>query len=179
MFRGSGFIQQRINAWCTIFRCSDFNAIPAYRTTIRKCSVIKEPFQQQRDVSRFVHRKSGVNNQLALSEESQAKIISFFAHHPLTENERNGRVFIGVDGDKADQIAVGEGKSTSTESIIDRQTLIPKPPAYDSPYRETRECLPIFEHRQTILNLINANQVIVLSGATGTDYIIYSIISMI
>lgn len=38
-------------------------------------------------------------------------------------------------------------------------------------HRETRLRLPIFQYRQEIVDLINANQVIVLSGATGNQYL--------
>lgn len=144
--------------------CRLFNSV--YRITIRECSVTKEAIRPQNDFNRFVRRKSGVNNELVLSQESQAKLVSFFAHHPLSQKERNGQLLVGIDGDAADRIAVCDEESRE-DSMVERQSLIPKPPADDSPYREIRENLPIFNQRQTILDLIEANQVIILSGATG------------
>lgn len=62
---------------------------------------------------------------------------------------------------------IEEAQEIDSSESISNDVNIPVTPENGGPLKEIRENLPIFSYRQEILNLINNNQVIVLSGATG------------
>lgn len=101
-------------------------------------------------------------NAFALSTSLQCAINNLLQKYPVDESKIQR--LTGIKQSEVNAVQI-------TDDIGNEETVakynIPIIPADGGPLKDTREKLPIFKHRQDILNLINANQVIVLSGATG------------
>lgn len=166
MWCGSGVVRHRFNALYSIVgrtRCGQ--VAPVLQTKIRECSVSRNAWRPQA-VSRQSFGRKEVTTYLRLADTTRTSIDTLLQRNPLSEGERGSQLLVGVNAEAANEIAVAEEEDPSTSSTIDMQLLVPTP-AHDNPHRDVRESLPIFLRRQEILDLINNNQVIVLSGATG------------
>lgn len=104
---------------------------------------------------------------LALSNQSVDLINDLLKKNPLTDEEKNLNMLI------ENRINPKQGASLPFTSTVfpnnnNRKTVFGVPPEpRGSNYKAMRENLPIFPYRQEILDNINKNQVIVISGETG------------
>lgn len=177
LFQSTVFVQRmlcsngiawRANTLYHMFAFAKFGHKPVFQTSVRTCSVTKEAERLQH-INRgyeILRRQSSSNSYLSLSSLSRINISCLLQRNPLTNDERSVKLLTHIEADEANNIAVQDIEPESN-TADDQPILIPKSPAADNPYRESREKLPIFSRRQEILDLIEANQVIVLSGATG------------
>lgn len=136
----------------------------------RQCSVVKH---SARTSGNFVGenradrtKSSHTKYRLQLCEKSRASVEAFWQRTPPRDTGDDEMLLVGIDADVANRTAVFDDEAVDRPAV-DMQSLIPQSIADDNPYLEGRKKLPIYAHRQEILDLIETNQVIVLSGATG------------
>lgn len=96
-------------------------------------------------------------NLLKLAPNSQEHIARLLEQYPRADGE-NAEILLTETAPRS--AAAFDAPSNGKRFV--RNTL-----ANENPLKEVREKLPIFAYRQEILKLINENQVVILSGATG------------
>lgn len=103
---------------------------------------------------------------LSLSGESIAKISQLLERNPLTDDESRANILTTTEREQYTRLpfnfTIGEGHRKQRISVP------PKAQNVRSSLKTTRENLPIFSHRKEIVDAINGNSVVVISGETGS-----------
>lgn len=106
------------------------------------------------------------SSELDLCGESIAAISSLLERDPLTDEEKNASILTHVDKHQNAprlpySFSVGGDRSK-------KKFTIPSNVSNNNTFKVSRANLPIYEHRASILDAINKNQVVVISGETGS-----------
>lgn len=106
------------------------------------------------------------SSKMELCGESIAAISSLLDSDPLTEEEKNASILTTADKQHNSprlpySFTIGGDRSKKKFSIPSRM-------ASNDAFAASRASLPIYEYRANILDAINANQVVVISGETGS-----------
>lgn len=102
--------------------------------------------------------------ELKWSEESSKQVFQLLKAHPLTNKERNDVVGTPVkENPRLPPFRISVG--SLTHSYV---TVPPKPIQITPQIAKTRNNLPIASYRQQLLQMIQNNRVIVVSGETGS-----------
>lgn len=105
-------------------------------------------------------------SQLDLCEESIAAISKLLNGNPLTDEEKSTNKLMCVgENNKASRLpysfTVGADRSK-------KKWAVPAQVSQNGPFAESRANLPIYEYRDNIIDAIDQNQVVVISGETGS-----------
>lgn len=105
--------------------------------------------------------------QMDLCGESIAAISLLLERDPLTDEDRNASILTTIDKQHDTprlpfSFTIGGDRSKKKFSIPSKLSN------NQQPFKASRESLPIFEHRAHILDAIGQNQVVVISGETGS-----------
>lgn len=110
-------------------------------------------------------RHSGAAVSLQLHIDTVQDIGRFLDGSPVTQAEQD--MNIDQKNSKSTQMAYGFGDNRA-------RTVLNVPPAIDvaPEFCAVRNNLPIFEYRSSILSAIQSNQVVVVSGETGSGELV-------
>lgn len=98
-----------------------------------------------------------------LSDSSFDKIDKLLETDPITDAERQNTILRPTDNQSQAHLPFMFGDFHSRTKV----TVPPPNKDSDQRYAAVRQGLPIYEHRDEILDAINQHQVVVISGETG------------
>ncbi|XP_033750300.1 LOW QUALITY PROTEIN: 3'-5' RNA helicase YTHDC2-like [Pecten maximus] len=100
-----------------------------------------------------------------LARNSRQQILNLLQRYPVSNKERQ-ELIPRVDRNQPND--VGKELNKTTIGKLNNGVAQVPPPRSDSDLNAFREGLPVFKHRQNILDTLNNNRVILISGETGS-----------
>lgn len=104
---------------------------------------------------------------IALSNQSIDVITNLLQSSPLTDEQRNLNILIQNENSTKEHVRLPFVATLSSDKTNAKITFGVPPEPRANALKAMRENLPIFPHRQEILEVIKQNPVTVISGETG------------
>lgn len=117
----------------------------------------------KKNVIPYVPTGDGSANYLRLTNTTIDKLLELTNHDPVSDAEKEITIVRSNDTTKSHAhlpFMFGDARSKA-------KLIVPPMTNGADEYRATRQSLPIFEYRDEIIEAIQQNQVVVISGETG------------
>lgn len=117
----------------------------------------------KRTATPFLPTDTSSSIYMKLSDDAAAAINKLLENCPVSDEEKQSTVFKAIENEQQVRLPYVFGDARSKLRFN-----VPKMPHVQDEFRTVRETLPIYAYRDEILATINSNQVVVISGETGS-----------